>query len=224
VLVVARTYGQFCGVARALDLVGERWSLLVIRELLDGPKRYTDLLAGLPGIATDMLAARLRDLEAAGVVTRDTLPPPAASKVYALTALGQTLRPALIELARWGLRLLGDQGEAAFQAHWLALALQTMFRPARAGGLSLTVQFEIDGDPLHARIHAGVLQAGSGRAADAEVVITADPSTLVEIARDPAAAAGAVSAGRLRVDGDSTAVVHVLEVLGLVADGMPDRQ
>src|SRR4051812_20041495 len=114
--MAARSYSQYCAVAGTLDVVGERWSMLVVRELLDGPKRYVDLLAGLTGVSTDMLAARLRTLEQAGVITRRTLPPPAASKVYELTPLGQELRPVLTELARWGLRLLGEQREDdAFQ-------------------------------------------------------------------------------------------------------------
>ena len=106
-------YDQYCPIARALDLVGERWSLLVIRELMHGPKRYTDLVEGLPGIGTNILATRLRDLEQADVVARRTLPPPAASKVYELTDYGRALRPAMRELALWGARSLGPPNPGA---------------------------------------------------------------------------------------------------------------
>src|SRR5919202_4903626 len=101
------SYRQYCAVARGLDLVGERWTLLIVRDLLTGPKRYTDLLAGLPGIGTNLLATRLRELEQHGLVARRVLPPPAGSTVYELTDVGQTLEPVVLALGRWGRRLLG---------------------------------------------------------------------------------------------------------------------
>ena len=100
--MAGRSYRQFCAIASALDTIGERWTLLIIRELLTGPKRYSDLLDGLPGIPTDMLAARLRRLEDEGLVEREVLPPPAASKVYVLTGSGLSLEPVIAALARWG--------------------------------------------------------------------------------------------------------------------------
>src|SRR5688500_14334398 len=103
-----RSYGQFCGLARALETVGERWALLLVRDLLAGPRRYSDLRRGLPRIPTNVLAARLRELEDAGVVERQLLPRPETGFVYALTALGQELEPALRALGRWGARTLGD--------------------------------------------------------------------------------------------------------------------
>src|SRR5947209_19382190 len=104
---MARRYDQYCPVAHALGVVGDRWALLVVRELMQGPKRYTDLADGLPGSGTNILAARLRDLEADGVVTKKTLPPPAASRVYELTDYGLELKPVMRELALWGARSLG---------------------------------------------------------------------------------------------------------------------
>ena len=95
----SRSYAQFCGVAAVMDVLGERWAILVVRDLLGGPQRYTDLLRGLPGISTDMLARRLGELEEAGVVTRGVLPPPAASKAYELTELGRELEPVVHALA-----------------------------------------------------------------------------------------------------------------------------
>jgi DNA-binding HxlR family transcriptional regulator len=124
---MAKRYEQYCPMAHALDLVGDRWALLVIRELMHGPKRYTDLVDRLPGIGTNILAARLRELESHGILARRTLPPPAASKVYELTDYGRELRPAMRELALWGARSLGpptDKDEL-FDG-WLANAMDTV--------------------------------------------------------------------------------------------------
>lgn len=124
---MAKRYEQYCPMAHALDLVGDRWALLVIRELMHGPKRYTDLVDRLPGIGTNILAVRLRDLEHHGVVARRTLPPPAASKVYELTDYGRELRPAMRELALWGARSLGPptHKDELFEG-WLANAMDTV--------------------------------------------------------------------------------------------------
>src|SRR5688572_22779601 len=123
-----RTYRQYCGVASALDVVGERWTLLVVRELLLGPRRYTDLARGLPGIGEGLLAARLRDLEARGLVGRRKLFPPASSVVYELTEAGRELEPILDGLARWGARWLGTPTDAdAIRPRWVMLAMKTRF-------------------------------------------------------------------------------------------------
>src|ERR1700748_198825 len=122
-----RTYGDSCGIARALDIVGERWALLVVRELVLGPKRFTDLRAGLPRVGPDMLAARLRELEEAGVVRRATLPSPAASKVYALTEWGGELAPVLLALGRWGSRAPMRAGASPLGVDAAIVALETTF-------------------------------------------------------------------------------------------------
>src|SRR5919206_636940 len=127
---MSKHYDQYCPVAHALDLVGERWALLVVRELMPGPKRYTDLADHLPGIGTNILAARLRDLETCGVVTKRTLPPPAASRVYELTEYGRALRPVLRELAMWGARSLGPPtADDVLFPGWLENALGTVLAP-----------------------------------------------------------------------------------------------
>jgi DNA-binding HxlR family transcriptional regulator len=149
---VSKRYDQYCPIAHALGLVGERWALLIVRELLQGPKRYTDLAANLPGIGTNILAARLRDLEGCGLVAKRRLPPPAASQVYELTPYGLGLKPVMRELALWGLRSLGapPQGEELVPG-WLANALDTVFAPvAPAGRFEFRVDRElvsiVDGD------------------------------------------------------------------------------
>ena len=130
--MLGRTYdSQICSVAGSLEVVGERWTLLIIRELLTGPKRYSDLLDGLPGIPTDMLAARLRRLEDEGLVEREVLPPPAASKVYVLTGSGLSLEPVIAALARWGMTRLPSKQHGEFRLHWLKVGLRSLFVPSR---------------------------------------------------------------------------------------------
>ncbi|MDA0637842.1 helix-turn-helix domain-containing protein [Nonomuraea sp. MCN248] len=217
--MTTRPYGHYCAVARSLDVVGERWSLLVVRELLDGPKRYVDLLAGLAGVSTGMLAARVKALEEAGVISRRTLPPPAASKVYELTPAGRRLEPVIIELARFGLGLLGEQGEDdAFQIHWIAPSLRAMFRPEREPEARVTVEFRVGPTALHAVVSGGILRATPGPADDPDVVLTfADAPTLAEIAREPAAAAAASAEGRLSAQGDPEALRVTGRLFGLPA-------
>src|SRR3954447_11962870 len=161
---MVKRYEQYCPMAHALDLVGDRWTLLIIRDLMHGPQRYTDLVDRLPGIGTNILAARLRDLESHGVVTRRTLPPPAASKVYDLTDYGRELRPALRELALWGARSLGPPAEhdELFKG-WLANAMDTVIaRLAPAG------RFEFRcGEEIASLVDGEVL---GGPIADADVV------------------------------------------------------
>jgi DNA-binding HxlR family transcriptional regulator len=155
---MSKRYDQYCPIAHALGLVGERWSLLVIRELLQGPKRYTDLAASLPGIGTNILAARLKDLEAAGVVTKHRLEPPAASQVYEFTEYGHDLKPVMRALALWGLRSIDpptEQDELA--PGWLYGAVDTVFAPvAPAGSFEFRIAGEVaglvDGEPRRGSI------------------------------------------------------------------------
>jgi DNA-binding HxlR family transcriptional regulator len=131
---VSKRYEQYCPIAHALDLVGERWALLIVRELLYGPKRYTDLAAHLPHIGTNILAARLKDLEGCGIVTKRRLPPPAASQVYELTPYGMGLKLVVRELALWGIRSLGPPQEDELRPGWLEGAVDTVFAPVAPTG------------------------------------------------------------------------------------------
>ena len=140
------SYGQYCGLAKALDVVGDRWTLLIVRELLSrGPLRYTDLRDGLPGIATNLLASRLRELDKAGVLRREAAPPPIATSLFALTPRGEELRPVIVELGRWGVPLLADAPQTdAFRGHWLAWPVELFLRDC-----------EPDGPPMAIQLHAG---------------------------------------------------------------------
>jgi DNA-binding HxlR family transcriptional regulator len=169
-----KSYKQYCPVAHALDLIGDRWALLVVRELMLGQRRYTDLADALPGIGTNILAARLRSLEAAGVVRRTKLPPPAAVAVYELTDDGRALDEVLHALARWGSRTLGaPQPDDC----WSMYAVHTRFRPEAAVDGVYEIRFE-DGDAFTLQVRAGELQTGRGHAVDPTLVVEVEPETL----------------------------------------------
>ncbi len=162
-LALRRTYGDLCGVACALDVVGERWALLVVRELLLGPKRFTDLESGLPRVSPDVLAQRLRELEQAGVVRRSTLPPPAGARVYELTSRGQELEPVILALGRWGSTAPGPPGDARIGADSLALALKTLFDPVAADGFDASFELRLDDQRFRAGIADGRFDVTRGR-------------------------------------------------------------
>lgn len=173
-----RTYDQYCPLAISLDVIGDRWAPLVIRELLLGPRRYTELARGLPGIATDMLTLRLRDLQQAGVVTRRQLPPPAGAPVYELTERGERLREPLIGLARWGLELMPPPGEdLEFTPTMLANALQAVLRPGPRDRLELGLVIGGEEFAVHAR--AGSMRVERGRHEFPELVLRGEPAALV---------------------------------------------
>jgi DNA-binding HxlR family transcriptional regulator len=191
---VAKRYDQYCPIAHALDLVGDRWALLVVRELMHGPKRYTDLAAALSGIGTNVLAARLKELESAEIVTKRLLPPPAASRVYELTEYGQELRPALRELALWGARSLGPPTESnELFPGWLENALDVVLaRLAPNGRLEFRVGDEV------ASIVDG--EARSGPVADPDVVIEGDAKGVYHFLVDRTAAGVSVTGDRTLVE------------------------
>jgi DNA-binding HxlR family transcriptional regulator len=173
---VSKRYDQYCPVAHALGLVGERWALLIVRELLHGPQRYTDLTANLPKIGTNILSSRLKDLEAGGIVTKRRLPPPAASQVYELTEYGHALKPVIRELALWGIRSLGPPSlDDAPAPHWLEHALDTVFAPVAPEG---SFEFRV-GDEV-ASLNDG--EARPGPLDGAEVVVRApDPAAFYHL-------------------------------------------
>ena len=171
---MAKSYMQYCPIAHALDVVGERWSLLVVRELSYGPLRYTDLLERLHGFSTNILASRLKELESHGVVRREKLPPPAASTVYELTPAGEQLRPVLTALAHWGLRTLGPPPPEVLEPGWLARALCTAVAPVCG---EVTIGFRIDGEEASVVNGASVVGVAPG----ADAVVSADASGLYHL-------------------------------------------
>jgi DNA-binding HxlR family transcriptional regulator len=176
-----RTYGDRCGIARALDLVGERWALLVVRELLLGPKRFTDLREGLPNIGPDMLSQRLRELEASGVIRRRRLAPPAASQVYELTEWGRDLEPVVLGLGRWGSRAPVPSDDAPLGADAAMIALKTMFDPATADGLKAGYAVRLGDNEYDVRVSDGRLEIRRGAPERPDATIETDPATLAMV-------------------------------------------
>jgi DNA-binding HxlR family transcriptional regulator len=202
-----RDYGQFCAIASALDVVGERWTLLIARDLLLGPKRYTDLREGLPGIATDLLTARLRTLEGAGLVARRTLPRPAPAAVYELTERGRLLAPALAALARVGFGLLGEpDDDTAIPPERVVVALYPAFRPDAVPDLHATYGLDVDGERFFAEVAEGRLQVGHGPPQRADLALRTDAVTLTRILQGATGTDDAMRAGRLQIDGPRDAL------------------
>jgi DNA-binding HxlR family transcriptional regulator len=199
---MSKSYAQYCPVAHALELVGERWALLVVRELLNGPKRYTDLATALPGIGTNILAGRLRDLEQAGVVQKRRLPPPAAVKVYELTPYGEELREPLYALARWGARTLGPPGPSdSLSPGWLVNAVRATCAAAGDDFPSATFELRADGDVVTVRFEDDRPHVEAGSTGEADVVIETDPSTLFCVASREQSIKEAIGAGAVRITG-----------------------
>jgi DNA-binding HxlR family transcriptional regulator len=201
-----RTYGDRCGVARALDIVGERWALLVVRELLLGPKRFTDLRAGLPAVSADILAQRLRELEDAGVLRRGTLPPPAGSRIYELTERGRALEPVVLALGRWGSDEPVPPGEPGMSEDALVIALKTMFDPAAADGLDTRYELRLNAQPFRIDVGGGRLEAARGPNERADATIETDVPTLATVLWHGGAP------GDLTTTGDARAVKRFLRL------------
>jgi DNA-binding HxlR family transcriptional regulator len=176
-----RTYGDRCGIARALDLVGERWALLIVRELLLGPKRFTDMRTGLPNIGPDVLSQRLRDLESSGIVRRRMLSPPAASQVYELTDWGRELEPVVLGLGRWGSQAPVPSDDAPLGADAAMLALKTMFVPSAADGLHASYAVRLSNYEYDVRVADGRLEITRGVPAHPDATIETEPATLATV-------------------------------------------
>jgi DNA-binding HxlR family transcriptional regulator len=212
---MARSYDQHCGLAHALDLVGERWTLLIVRELMAGPRRYTELADGLVTVPTNVLAARLKEMEGTGLVRRRRLPAPATSVVvYELTEEGESLRAAASELARWGMRTLPAtrQGKP-FRAHWLVLALEARFDRAAARGVSEDYEFDIEGDEVVSfEIVDGDGKAHMGPAVDPVVRIAADADTFAALTSGAITASQALDQGG-RIEGAAKVLERMRSIL-----------
>ena len=205
-----RTYGDRCGIARALDVVGERWALLVVRELLLGPKRFTDLRGGLPHLSPDVLTVRLRDLERAAVVRRRKLAPPASSWVYELTEWGRELEPAVLALARWGSRAPFPGGDAGLGIDSVVLALMTLFDPGGAEGLEASYELRLGEERFHARVAGRRLEVARGEATEPDAIIETDPATLSAVLWHDQPLATALRSGRVAVEGSRPAARRFL--------------
>ena len=214
-MAVSRTYDDGCAAAHALDLVGERWALLVVRELLLGPKRFTDLKAGLPHVSPNVLAQRLRDLEGVGVVRRRKLPPPAASKVYELTEWGAELEPVIIRLGRWGSRSPSKPRDARLGIDSLILSFRTMFDPEAAEGLEAVYELRLGEDTFQAKVSGGCFEAERGGAKQPDAIIEAESDALARVVYEGRLLAEALRSGDVKVEGDEALVERFLGLFPL---------
>ncbi|MCG6872663.1 MAG: winged helix-turn-helix transcriptional regulator [Gammaproteobacteria bacterium] len=211
-----RRYHQYCPVARGLEMIGGRWTLLIFRELAFGAKRYKDLLDGLPGIGTNLLAGRLKDLEADGLVRRAYLPPPAASTVYELTDEGRAVQPVLDAVARLGVhRLVPPRRRDKHRAHWAALGLKASFRPDEAGGVRESYEFHVDGEIFHVTVADGQCTAAPGPADHADLVIHAPMREMGLIAGSNPAAEDVFRSPKVTIKGDKDALQRCYRIFGL---------
>ncbi len=209
-----RSYNQYCSLAYALDVLGERWTLLVIRELMLGPRRFADLLANLPGIGRNLLTARLRHLEQQGLVRRTTMPPPAASRVYELTPDGSALGPTMVELSKWGVgRLAEPRRHDRFRAAWAMFPLSYMADPAAAAGIHETYEFRIGQDTFHLVVDDGRVEPQSGAAMDPDATFAMSEQTIFELMSGALAATDALAAGKVQFRGDPEALAHAVAIL-----------
>jgi DNA-binding HxlR family transcriptional regulator len=210
--LTTRTYGQYCGIARALELVGERWALLVVRDLILGPKRFTDLHRGLPRIPSNVLSARLKELEEAGIVRRMVASRPASGIVYELTEYGRELEDLVLRFGLWGARSLGDpRPEDIVTADSLLLALRATFRPEAARGVRASYELRLGEIVLHARVDDGVLEVGEGPLQDADLTLETD-LTLRRLMCGELGPAEAVAGGKARVTGDPDLLERFVEI------------
>jgi DNA-binding HxlR family transcriptional regulator len=202
VATVKRSYGQYCGFARALELVGERWALLIVRDLLVGPKRFSEIQRGLPGIPTNILTARLNELEDSGLIRRRVLARPAKGVAYELTEGGAALEDAVLALGRWGAQNLGDPrlGETITEDS-IATALRTTFKPEAAGKAKLTYLLRLGEIEVHARIQGGTITVGRGPVAKPDLIIETGPALRPLMARE-ISPAEAIRRRLVRITGD----------------------
>ncbi|GAA3985892.1 helix-turn-helix domain-containing protein [Allokutzneria multivorans] len=204
-----RSYRQYCGLAAALDVVGERWTLLVVRELLIGPRRYGELLADLPGIGTNLLAERLKSLSHLGIVAKD-------DQLYRLTERGRGLGAAVGSLTRWGLAELEEpESGTACRAHWGLGGLRSMANAARVPGLEESYEFHVDDEVFHLRVSDGSANVGRGPADQPAMIMTTDSKTFVRLGSGDYSTRAAQSEGRLTITGDPQAARRCALVLGL---------
>jgi DNA-binding HxlR family transcriptional regulator/putative sterol carrier protein len=205
-MATKRTYDDACRAAYALDLVGERWGLLVVRELLLGPKRFSDLRAGLPNVSPNVLAQRLRELEQVGVLSRRKLAPPAASQVYELTEWGMELGPVVDELGRWGARAPSQPKTKRSSPDAIILALRAHFDPDAHKGVNARYEVRLGENRFRVELVDGHLELAHGRVDEPDAVIETDVETFAEVVMGQRTPAEALRSGDVKVDGGRQAL------------------
>jgi DNA-binding HxlR family transcriptional regulator len=223
-MATKRSYGEACRFAYALDLVGERWALLVVRELLLGPKRFTDLRAGLPNASTNILAERLRELEGGGVVRRRKLPPPAAAQVYELTEWGRELEPVVTQLGAWGARSPFPPEHQEINSDSIVLALRSLFDPDAAGELSADYELRLNGDRFRICVDGGELELSRGAAEEPAATIGFDePATMAAVLTSQLPLDAAIESGAVKIEGPKREVKRFLRLFPMPEPAGPVR-
>jgi DNA-binding HxlR family transcriptional regulator len=210
-----RSYDDRCGAARALDLIGERWALLVARELLLGPKRFTDLRAGLPGISPNILSQRLHEFEQAAIIGRRRLAPPASGWVYQLTEWGQQLEPVIRELARWGFRSPFFDRNSHLNVDSLILSFRTTFSPPPGERLTAELELRFEDHRFRAVVDGDSFEVGRGCCERPDVIVDTDPLTLAGVVFEGRNLGDAVRSGKLRLQGEAAVVVRFVSLFRL---------
>ena len=211
----SRRYDDACGTAQALDLVGERWALLVMRELMLGPRRFSELRDSLPGVSANVLTQRLEGLEAAGVVRRRRLAPPASAQVYELTDWGLEAEPVILSLGRWGARSPCQDTTLPLSAVSMVLSFRAMFDAARAPDLDVSLTVRCGREDFAFTVRGGVLSAGRGEAADAEAEVTGTPGAVATAVYGLRPLAELEREGALRIAGDRSALARFSRAFAL---------
>lgn len=206
-----RSYGQYCSVAKALDVVGDRWTLLIVRELLiRGACRYTDLRNGLPGIATNLLADRIRELEAAGLVSREEAPPPIATTLVELTETGRELEPVVKALGWWGIRYMREFTDTdEFRSQWFSYPVEFFLRDRDPGAPPASIELRAGPDPAVIEVSAGAVRLRVGSAAAPDLVLTGRPQLIAALLTGQLTAAEVTALG-VRISGEASLLDRVL--------------
>jgi DNA-binding HxlR family transcriptional regulator len=213
--MATRSYGQFCGLGHALEIVGERWGLLIVRDLMVGPKRFTDLRNGLPRIPTNVLTSRLKQMEESGVIHRRLLPRPSGAVVYELTPYGWQLEEVILALSRWGTRTLGEAGaEDIVTVDSLITALRSMFQPEAAASYDLTYELRWDDIRLHLHVDHGVLTVGTRPLDAPDLIIEAGLATHALMTGE-VTPEKAIDSGLVRLSGDPALLSTFVEIFHL---------
>jgi DNA-binding HxlR family transcriptional regulator len=217
-----RSYDEYCAIAKSLDVVGDRWTLLIVRELaLRGPCRYTDVRNGLPGIASNLLAERLRELEHAGVIAREEAPPPIATTLFRLTPRGEQLQPVLEDLIRWGVPLMTEHNPRdAIRSHWLAWALELMLTDRQPDAPPVTLELQTGDQPIVIETHDGEIHTRLGPADNPDATLAGPPKPILGLLLGRLELADAKASG-INYQGDTT----ILDRIGAqtVPDALPSR-
>jgi DNA-binding HxlR family transcriptional regulator len=219
-----RTYGDACRFAGALDLIGERWALLIVRELLLGPKRFTDLRAGLPGASPNILSERLRELEQGGVVRRRTLPPPLTARVYELTEWGEELEPVVTRLGAWGARSPIPPASTRIGTDSIVLALRSLFDPERAGDLSASYEMRVDDEPFRVTISGGELELARGEVESPLATFAGEAAAIAALLTGEIGLDAAIESGAVALDGSRREAKRFLRMFPLPEPCAADAQ